>query len=302
MSEDKELLAKISQIAGHINRHKNQENSEMENTTAGPSSARRHHPYAHQYTNQAARSGPVWRPSLGARGRGRGGRVLPSAHRNRTLVLNTAGTPINSHEQTNIAPPTPSGDAMGGSVNGPYIGWISKIDRHKQLINPSIYETETSRRAKAIEKTRNMKAHRKDEREKTRIMRSLESMAVSGMVRDARSRLPDLAIDGLRFKPSPDGSKLTKIPGMALDASLWRPDLLLLDDVGSTQSTPKKVNALDGLYIRTKNGNLYRSGLVKSKQRKLRSQKINVLCKRFTTTGTLSPPPIHTHRSHRSSR
>ncbi|KAI9751641.1 MAG: hypothetical protein M1835_001194 [Candelina submexicana] len=168
---------------------------------------------------------------------------------------------------------------MGGSVNGPYVGWISKIDRHKQLINPSIYETETSRRAKAIEKTRNMKAHRKDEREKTRILRSLQSMAVSGLIPDARSRIPELTINGLRFKPSPDGN-----------------------DVGSTQSTPKKVNALDGLYIRTKNGNLYRSGLVRSKQRKLRSQKINVLCKRFTTTGTLSPPPIHTHRSHRKSR
>ncbi|KAI9713311.1 MAG: hypothetical protein M1812_006670 [Candelaria pacifica] len=249
MSEDKELLAKISQLAGHINRYKNQGNGEIDATTAAFTSTRRHHPYAPPYTNQPARGGPIGRPTLRGRG-GRAGRVLPSAHRNRSLVLNTSGTPTNSYEKTTTAPPTPSGDATGESVNSPAVGWVSKIDRHKQLINTSIYETETSRRAKAIEETRKTKARRKDGREKTRIMRSLQSIAVSGTFPGARPTIPDIYISGIRFRPSSDGSKLTKLP----------------DDVNPTRSTPKKVNALDGVYIRSKNGNLYRSGLVKSKQ------------------------------------
>ncbi len=236
----------------------------MGSATATTLSTIRHHPYAYPYSNQPTRGGVTWRPSLGGRGRGRGGRVLPPAHRNRSLVLNTTGTP--SLEQTSTASPTPSGDATGNMANSPGGSWVSKHDRHKQLINTSIYETETMKRTKGIEETRKLKASRRNDREKTRIMRSLQNIAVTGSFPGARYTIPDIPINGSRFRPSSDGSKLSRLAGRALDATFRRPDLLLSDDVTSTRPTPQKVNALGGVYIRSKNGNLYRSGLVKSKQ------------------------------------
>jgi len=163
-----------------------------------------------------------------------GGRVRKPtlySHRNRTLVLNNSALSMSAvgenrtetpdHVATNATETRSSGNAAAH----PATGWISKRDRHMQLINPSIYDREANLRSKAIDQTRRQVAKRRDEREKSKIHKHLQKIADSAATRSFSPRLSsqveshELNINGLRFRVCDGGSKLARIMSMILSTS-----------------------------------------------------------------------------------
>lgn len=172
----------------------------------------------------ASSSSTPWPTSRGAsysRGRGRIGKVVVNPHRNRTLVLNNkAGTHAQGNEEpnsdshqlgTNLST---SGLRDGNEPSQSANGWVTKRDRHMQLINTSIFDKETQVRNKAIEETRKQKALRKDQREKQKIERHLKTLAPhnSGHAITTRT-VHEVTIDGLRFHVLDGGSRLARVRG-----------------------------------------------------------------------------------------
>ncbi|KZF23854.1 CCCH zinc finger protein [Xylona heveae TC161] len=265
MSEDKDLLAKISQLAGHINRHKAQQDSSSH-------LSHRSHPYSRPASTDY-RTSTTSRPYRGTsygRPHGRGG--YSHTHRNRTLVLNN-----NGHESGTSSPVTP-----GPNETGTPGGWIAKRDRHMQLINTSIYDKETQARAKAIEETRKLKAKQRDEREKFKLTRHLQKLATQNVQSSPSVSVPssasvhEITINDIHFRVADGGSKLTRVS----------------DDPNSARATPKSTKIGGVMFFRSKNGNLYRSGIVKAKRKHGTVKKRSELCKRFATTGSCLKGPL----------
>ncbi|EFX04057.1 ccch zinc finger DNA-binding protein [Grosmannia clavigera kw1407] len=227
-SEDRELLARISQLAAY-------------------------HPYVHPY-----------RPRGGYRGK-------PAAYRNRTLVLNCSS---NGDKSDGTDAPQKSESL---SANG---NWVSKTDRHMQLINSTVYEKEAPARTKAIEQTRLHNQKMKDDRERAKLQNHLRYLANShgGSVGggssnyNANGRAPtpyQIVVQGISFHVVKNGSKLVKAPG----------------DPNPPSSTPKTAIVGGVKFFRSKNGNLYRHGVVKAQRRAGNVKKIDQPCKIFSTTG-----------------
>lgn len=143
-----------------------------------------------------------YRVSPYPRGRGRGGRTAPSAHRHRTLVLNapSAGQSENEDEP-----------AEEGEILDPKQAYVSKRDRHMQLINTSIYQKESQQRHKAIEETRKQKLQRRDHREKQKVMNHIKMSVPQASNDKANPAIHEIIIDGLRFHVVKGGSKLMRI-------------------------------------------------------------------------------------------
>ena len=91
--------------------------------------------------------------------------------------------------------------------------WVSKRDRHMQLINSSIYDKETQFRNKAIEETRKQKAARRDQREQQKIERYLQSLASASNPSSSTPKVHDITVNGLRFHVLAGGGKLARIRG-----------------------------------------------------------------------------------------
>ncbi|KAH8786598.1 hypothetical protein BGZ57DRAFT_881526 [Hyaloscypha finlandica] len=260
------LLAKISQLAGQINRHKNGQNTDQQS---------RSHPYArnNKYGGYQQPS-TSWRPSRGgypSRGYLRGGQT-PQVHRNRTLVLNgntpAAGADASASNET---------DRPSASDSNSGAAWVTKQDRHLQLINTSIFEKDSQKRAKAIEQTRQQKLKQRDEREKARIVQHLQRGNYNGPSTRATGTTAnnELDVNGIRFRVVQGGSKLVKVPG----------------DLNAAKSTPKSALVGGVRFYRSKSGNMYRSGIVKAYRRTGVVKKINEPCKIFTTTGSCPKGP-----------
>ncbi|KAI9769643.1 MAG: hypothetical protein M1840_003880 [Geoglossum simile] len=270
MSEDKELLTRISQVAGHINRHRNQQKSGTEDYAASGLSTpplhntdysgtdALHWPFlaveADLFQGQSW-GGISWRPSRGrpyGRVRARGGRPLLQGHRNRSLVLNNM---TNTVPASDSPPPASavseetSPDAAGSSTS-----WVAKRDRHIQLINSSVFDKETQARARAMEETRKQKTRHKEERQRLKFMRYLQNVSLKSSQPSVRSAGDsnshhEVTIGGVRYQVLMGGSKLQKAS----------------DDVNSVKATPKKA-AIGGVtFLRSKNGNLWQSGIVRAK-------------------------------------
>jgi hypothetical protein len=96
-------------------------------------------------------------------------------------------------------------------------GWVSKSDRHLQLINASIFENHSQNRAKAMEETRKQRLKQKDAREKARFNKHLYRMhGNSDNVTGGLSHSPqnyEIFVHGVRFLVAKNGSKLVKIQG-----------------------------------------------------------------------------------------
>ncbi|KAL9121819.1 MAG: hypothetical protein Q9187_001626 [Circinaria calcarea] len=143
-----------------------------------------------------------------------------------------------------------------------------------QLINSSIFDKDSEARKRAIEHTRCQKILERDQREKQKFSNHIQTLATH----PGRSSLPasfvpainELTINGLRFKVSDSGSKLLRISST----------------VDTVRSTPKRAIVGGVTFVRSKNGNLYRSGFVKAR-RSGRMNKIPEPCRRFSSTGTL---------------
>lgn len=228
-------------------------------------------------TSGAPSSAAPWPTSRGAsssRGRGRVGKVAINPHRNRTLVLNKkAGTHAHGNEE--IKPGSHQLDTSAiksgvGDGNEPLQsanGWITKRDRHMQLINTSIFDKETQVRNKAIEETRKQKALRKDQREKQKIERHLKTLAPDTGYAIATRTVHEVNIDGLRFHVLDGGSKLARVRGEIFhEGSHLLLSSRLPGATDSASSTPKQANIGGVNFLRSKHGNLYRSGVVKAKR------------------------------------
>ncbi|KAI5857642.1 hypothetical protein BZA05DRAFT_423666 [Tricharina praecox] len=251
MSEDHgDLMSRISQLAGQINRHKNQQ-------TVEPAPAR-------NYT--------------AAPGRGRGGAV--AVHHNRSLVINNkttstkgvangpapftaaavldskpAGGPTTTKEAIK-SPPPPAPAAASG--------WVAKRGAHMQLINASVYDQHVQDRTKAAAKTLTEKIKRKEALEKSKLNRLMQGSQGAGR---------ELEFGGGRYRLAAGGNKLVRVSGNA------------------TTSTPKQAVIGGVRYQRSRNGNLWRAGLVRA------SRKSTEPCKYYSTTGQckhgLSCPFVH---------
>jgi hypothetical protein len=218
-----------------------------------------------------AQSNRGWRGARSAftgRGRGypRGGRI-PQVHRNRSLVLNSGITP--SLSDTTSAKSSDDISTSSSTVPTSTPAWVTKTDRHLQLINPAIYEKQSQQRAKAIEETRKLKLRQRDERERQKFNKHLQRIVDS-----SKSTMPsnyEILVCGIRFRVVKNGSKLLRVPGKGLIGcsgiigSLHFHDLTHVfagDD--NAKSTPKTATVGGVMFYRSKNGNLYRSGIVKA--------------------------------------
>ncbi|EXM11338.1 hypothetical protein FOIG_01057 [Fusarium odoratissimum NRRL 54006] len=243
--EERELLARISQVAGQINRHKNQQ--------AGSRGSPSHHPAHHRQNSYRHASSPY--PTR----HNRIGRH-PTAHHHRTLHLNGDNS-------------TASRSASSGAETPP--GWVSRTDRHRQLINANVYEKETQNRAKAIEQTRQRKISGRRQREKAQFNEFLKHQATASSAQTNPADRNVLTIEGAQFRVMDGGKKLVKIP----------------DALNSSSRTPKFATVAGVKFYRTKTGNLVANRFVNDQRRTGAVKKINQPCKIFSTTGSCTKGP-----------
>lgn len=130
---------------------------------------------------------------------GRGGYRVGKApvHRNRSLVINN-----------------PSSDTAPTS-NGTSPSWVTRNDRHLQLINLNIYQEQTEARARAIEQTRLQKHRQSEARERAQLLRHLQQTADPSVASadPATDPIYEIVVEGIRFRVTNDGRKLVKVPG-----------------------------------------------------------------------------------------
>ncbi|KAK9367713.1 hypothetical protein V1509DRAFT_626001 [Lipomyces kononenkoae] len=245
---DSELLNQIAILAGAINRHKN---NGQQPSTISP----------HPYPSAASRSRWNYR---GTRGRGRASSYRGAksiSHRNRTLVLNgsSISEPGVDSTDSSLSTGAPSSAAnTPTSSTGPT--YVKKRDRHMQLINSSVYSDLAQARTKAIEATRVAKEKKLEEK---RALRAQREAAKARRV----AQLEEVEIDGVKYRVAKDGSKLIRVTG----------------DDSNASHAPKKAIVGGVTFLRSKNGNLWRKGFVKSKKRERKS--IDEPCRYFTMTG-----------------
>ncbi|POR39737.1 Zinc finger CCCH domain-containing protein [Tolypocladium paradoxum] len=245
--EDKALLARIGQLAGQINRHKSQQAGPAPNTHSAPY---RRNTYRHT-------GGPYPRAGY------RGGRA-PVGHRHRTLHLNNSRTASDA-DSSNDA--TPSDNT----------NWVSRNDRHRQLINANVYEKEAQNRSKAIEETRQRKLRHQRFREKSRFSDFLRHQAPASDVAanpEPRANGNEIMLEGIRFRVMDGGKKLAKVTG----------------DVQSAPATPKMATVAGVTFHRTKTGNLVANRIVQDHRRSGVVKK-DEPCKIFSTTGSCPKGP-----------
>ncbi|KAL4883705.1 hypothetical protein BJY04DRAFT_184183 [Aspergillus karnatakaensis] len=271
MTEDQDLMAKISQLAGQINRFKNG-NSQTQSPHTNET-----HPGPHVSRHTSYRGRPGWAPYRGRPyGRGRGS-VAP--HRHRTLVLNNSATPGSQSA-------TPSdGMAMDTdetSRSATPNAWVTKHARHMQLINSAVYDKEAQKRVKALEETRKAKVQKKAHTEQAKVLqfaqgagRQYPSSSAPQASATSASGEYQIILNDIPFRVSRGGGKLIRVS----------------NDPTTANNTPKRVKVAGVTFVRSKNGNLHRLGAVTSKRMPSAAQKKDELCQRFTTTGTCYKGP-----------
>lgn len=252
------------------------------------------------------------KPAYGhARGRGgyyrgsiaRGGYRVgkPPTHRHRSLILNGA-TPSNPADDSG-----PVSASTSASVSASSPSWVTKSDRHLQLINTSIYQEHADARAKAIEQTRLQHMRQKENRERNRLMNHLTRSGVTSAVSTDPTSAPvyEIVVDGIKFAVVKGGSKLVKVPGALLSTANICFQILTRSSTGDANApklTPK-VAVVGGVkFYRTKNGNMYRHAAVRAQRYVTHSgdgpllttasyrrsgavSKVNVPCNKFSNTG-----------------
>ncbi|KAK4127080.1 hypothetical protein N657DRAFT_661330 [Parathielavia appendiculata] len=246
-SEDREMMERISRLAGQINRHRNQQ--------AGFAPAPPVRPPHH-----AGYSGGWRRGGFPHRG-GHSSARMP-VYRNRTLILNGGS-------QQNQSGEADSGATSDASTSS----WVTKNDRHLQLINSNVYKKDAETRTLAMEQTRRQKLALRDKQERAKLISHLNRMVNSGGFGTANQQTTpgkyEIAVQGVRFIVAKNGSKLVKVPG----------------DGNTAKATPKMAVIGGVKFYRSKNGNLYRHGIVKAHRQSGAVKKVNVPCKQFSMTG-----------------
>ena len=191
---------------------------------------------------------------------------MANPHHNRTLVLNNkAGVKEPGPDAVQSGLDDTRAEVEGIEPTPKPAGWVTKRDRHMQLINSSIYDKETQVRNKAIEETRRQKALKRDEREKQKIQRHLKTLNAQPSQDIATPAVYDILINGLRFQVLDGGSKLARIRSEDThQGNVLLPSLQHTGTADSASTTPKQANVGGVTFLRSKNGNLHRSGIVKA--------------------------------------
>ncbi|KAL8820344.1 MAG: hypothetical protein Q9223_001424 [Gallowayella weberi] len=262
MSEDQDLLARIGQLAGHINLHKAQSPSPQIATHERKTTTSTEPSIGRGYTS--------WRPPRPApyhvaQGRGRG--AYRPYNRNRSLVVNNA----TSQSPLSQAPhPSESTSAVGSSQSE--TTYITTNGRHMQYINASILPKVTERRKRAIKESQHRKSLTNNRWERQRMHQYLVALdtkqagSVTQGSPQASSKVHEIMIDGLSFQVLKGGSKLARVYGeIKHHAFPFWPILNAFTATGPSdtlRSTPKRANVQGVTFVRSKRGNLYRSGVV----------------------------------------
>ncbi|KAJ4414445.1 hypothetical protein N0V85_003153 [Neurospora sp. IMI 360204] len=295
--EEQELMERIARVAGQINQHKNQQ--------AGLVPPQSSHAPPHHRTsvesrnsNRASIDGLEDSGYSGSWRHQRGGYPYPTrapytkpVHRHRTLVLNGA-----SQQQGKAGQPS-SGATSDSSTSS----WVAKNDRHLQIINSSIYHKGAQARTRAIEQTLRQKQQQRDDLERTKLINHLHR---AGNRSAAVPNQYELTVQGIRYAVTKNGSKLVKIPG----ASKTRSQALAVPNThpftGDLNSGPTPKMAIVGgvKFYRSKNGNLYRHGIVKAQRQSGAVKKVNVPCRNFSMTGNSNFPDFGTSTDTTSKR
>ncbi|KAL0257297.1 hypothetical protein SLS55_008107 [Diplodia seriata] len=279
MSEDSELQAKIAALAGRINVHKQQQQQQNDDyqppTHYGNPAKRtaRHHEDSIADTGQGrGRGRGGWAPYRGTpygAPRGRGGKVF-----NRTLVLNN--NRASSASSADVTSPTNGTTAAGtpSPLTNEPSGWVVKRDRHMQLINPAIYDQVAQQRAKDIEQSAEQRRQQRNLKEKARLSKHFQikqepGHAPIGSHAATTTQNYEIEVDNIRFRVTDGGSKLVRISSTSTDMAAEMVNgrsKNAIDDPNTARATPKQAKIGGVTFLRSKNGNLYRSGLIKNKQ------------------------------------
>ncbi|KAK3996526.1 hypothetical protein QBC44DRAFT_149913 [Cladorrhinum sp. PSN332] len=259
--EDREMLDRIARLAGQINRHRNQQAGFV---PPPPQRPIHHHHHAGYHTGWRRGTHHPYRGSFASRGR------LP-VHRNRSLVLNGSS----ATRSTNPAD-VDSGAASDSSASS----WVTKNDRHLQLINTSVYEKQSQTRVQAMGETRQQKLAMKNKQERAMLLSHLNRLTNSAGGYGAANKQTSngkytINVQGIEFTVTKNGSKLVKVPG----------------DGNSAKATPKMATIGGVKFYRSKNGNLYRHGIVKAQRQTGAVKKVNVPCNQFSMTGSCAKGP-----------
>lgn len=246
--EDYELQARIANLAARINRHRSSDyamdGTGMECLMPGRSRPLTYAPHQDSHSSWSMRG-----PRYGSyRGHGRG--VGPPTHRHRTLVIknNTGGNATDCPRSTS------------GGENG----WVTRNDRHMQIINNSVYGKEIQERADAMEKTRLQKQQRRHQQERFMLNEHLHTTQRDVPRLSANTTAHYVSVNSIRFFVAEGGSKLIRTDGMIYLPG--KPQEWLMhaqDESNKFHTTPKRANIGGVTFHRSKTGNLYRAGLVK---------------------------------------
>ncbi|KAH8675886.1 hypothetical protein BX600DRAFT_508085 [Xylariales sp. PMI_506] len=242
-AEDQELLAQISRLENRINQHKAGNQQE----TFYPRSTYRAAPYP--------------------RGRGYRSRGYTPTYRNKTLVLNGQSRPAST------------GDAKATAPTATDSSWVTRTDRHLQLINSAVFEKDAQSRANAIEQTQRQKRFQREHMEKSRVMNFVNATSTTPSKHE-------ITINGIRFQVTKQGSKLVRTPG----------------DEHPPSSTPRVTSVGGVKFYRTKNGNLVRHGIAKAQRMATGIKKIEIPCRTFSWTGIVFSPTNQNHKDRAASR
>ena len=158
--------------------------------------------------------GPATRPD---RGRVRSHKSAYGPYRNRTLVFKNAV----DHTTASTSKVVGAGDSAAKTSDNVRAtqkpeasstsSWITKHDRHTQLINRSVFVRESQQRTTAIEESRRQRVLREDQRDHVKFDHHLDTMPRSNASSvTAGSIGHNLQLDGLSFKVCNGGSKLLR--------------------------------------------------------------------------------------------
>lgn len=146
------------------------------------------------------------------------------SHRNRSLILNNTTNKPYSGDATSGPKDNSEDSSTNDNSSGQLAsakGWIAKHDRHRQLINPAVYDREMMSRTRDLETTRKLKAQQRNEQQKLRFTKHLQNLArikaaQSSRITSATPALPapEIDIQGARYKVTNGGSRLVKILGI----------------------------------------------------------------------------------------
>jgi hypothetical protein len=183
---------------------------------------------------------------------------------------------------------------------------VTKNDRHRQLINASVFEKQSQDRAKAIEETRKKKENGKRLGEKARLNEFLrrQQVAAGALVNaNTSAASKEIVVEGIRFQVIDGGKKLARVAGESAGRTGSLEFSAVADPAGQSNTlspTPKTTVIAGVKFHRTKTGNLVvnrvvkdhryvsRAGMAHSLNHGSRSgavKKVNEPCRIFSTTG-----------------